>query len=125
MANYLNDDELFYEIVLSKGRGILTKKAERMLILIGENMIRRKNHMYSVKQDDKGDCLQTGLLYMFQNWIGFNQKKYSSALPYFTEIFKRGMTSGYYEIINKKTNQEKVVMVSMDSYNDGGGFREM
>jgi hypothetical protein len=124
MANYLDDNELFYEIVLSKGRGFLTKKAERMLVLIGENMIRRKNNMYKT-QDDKNDCLQTGLLYMFEKWDNFNEKKYKLALPYFSEVFKRGMAQGYNDLINKKTNQEKVVMISLDSCNDGEGFHNI
>ena len=32
MAKYIDDSDFFYEIVLSKGRGKLTKKAERMII---------------------------------------------------------------------------------------------
>ena len=124
MANYLDDDELFYEIVLSKGRGMLTKRAERMLILIGNNMIRKKNNMYKT-DDDKNDCLQTGLLFMFQKWMNFNEKKYRLALPYFSEIFKRGMATGYNELTNKKTNQDRIVMVSIDSCNDGDGFHNI
>ena len=119
MANYLDDDDLFYEIVLSKGKGNLTKKAEKMLILIGENMIRKKVHK---TQDDRDDCLQTGLLFMFQKWANFNQKKFNSAFPYFSEVFKRGMATGWNELTNKKTNQEKVTMVSIDSCNDGEGW---
>ena len=124
MANYLNDTDLFYVVVLSKGRGYLTKKAERMFILIGENMIRKKNNMYKT-QDDRNDCLQTGLLFMFEKWTNFNEKKYKLALPYFSEIFKRGMAQGYNELTNKKTNQERVVMISLDSCNDGEGFHNM
>lgn len=121
MANYLDDNDLFYEIVLSKGKGFLTKKAERMFVLIGENMIRRKNNFYKT-QDDKNDCLQTGLLFMFEKWNNFNEKKYKSALPYFSEIFKRGMAQGYNDLIQKKTNQDKVSMVSLDSFNDGDSY---
>ena len=124
MANYLDDNELFYEIVLSKGRGMLTKKAERMFVLIGENMIRKKNNMYKT-QDDRNDCLQTGLLFMFEKWMNFNEKKYKLALPYFSEIFKRGMAQGYNDLTNKKTNQEKIIMISLDSCNDGEGFHNI
>jgi hypothetical protein len=124
MANYIDDNDLFYEIVLSKGKGLLTKKAERMFILIGENMIRLKNYSYKT-QDDKNDCLQTGLLCMFEKWMNFNEKKYRMALPYFSEIFKRGMVQGYNDITNKKTNQDKVTMISLDSCNDGEGFHNI
>ena len=124
MANYLDDDDLYYEIVLSKGRGFLTKKAEKMLLLIGENIIRKKNNMYKT-QDDKNDCLQTGLLFMFQKWKNFNEKKYRLAFPYFSEVFKRGMACGYNELTQKKTNRERIIMVSIDSSNDGEGFHDL
>lgn len=116
MANYLDDNELYYEIVLSKGRGYLTKKAEKMFVLIGENMIRRKIYK---NPDDRIDCLHTGLLYMFEKWSNFNEKKYKSAFPYFSEIFKRGMTQGFndLDLINKKTNQDKIPIISIDSFN--------
>lgn len=124
MANYLDDNELFYQIVLSKGKGFLTKKAERMFILIGNNMIRKKNNMYKT-EDDKNDCLQTGLLFMFEKWQNFNEKKYKVALPYFSEIFKRGMAQGYNDLTNKKTNHDRVVMISLDTCNDGEGFHNI
>ena len=87
MANYIDDNELFFEIVLSKGKGILSKKAERMFILIGENMIRRKNNMYKT-QDDKNDCLQTGLLYMFEKWMNFNEKNIKWLFRTFLKFLK-------------------------------------
>ena len=96
---YLDDDEFYYEIVLSKGKGFLTKKAEGMLIKIANNFIKRKSDSY--KGDDKNDCVQTGLLFMFQNWNNFNEKKYKTAMPYFSEIFKRGIAQGYNELRNK------------------------
>ena len=100
-AFYLDEDEFYYEIVLSKGKGVLTKKAEIMLIKIANNFIKRKSDHYKT-DDDKNDCVQTGLLFMFQNWNNFNNKKYKTAMPYFSEIFKRGIAQGYNELRNKK-----------------------
>jgi hypothetical protein len=74
-------------------------------------------------QDDKNDCLQTGLLFMFEKWRGFNEKKFKLALPYFSEIFKRGMAQGHHDLMNTKTNQDKITMISLDSCNDGDGYR--
>ena len=117
---YLDEDEFYYEIVLSKGKGFLTKRAEVILVKIATNFIKKKSSHY--KNDDKNDCIQTGLLFMFQNWNNFNDKKYKTAMPYFTEIFKRGMAQGYNELRNKKSNQEMVTTISIDSCNDGDGF---
>jgi len=124
MANYLKDDELYYEIVLSKGRGKLTKKAENMLILIGNNVIRKKEKTYK-NPSDKEDCLHQGFLMMFQNWQNFNEKRYKSALPYFSEIFKRAMAGGLKEIYNIKPNKDRVTFISLDSSNNGQGLHNI
>jgi len=124
MARYLDDHKLYYEIVLSKGKGQLTKKAERMLILIGENTIRKKEKNYN-SLDDRNDCLQQGFLMMFQNWESFNEERFDSALPYFTEIFKRAMAGGLKEIYNIKTNRDRVITISLNSSNSGQGLHNI
>ena len=122
MAEYLNDSELYYEIVISKGRGKLTRKAERMLILIANNTIRKKQSTYKTVEDME-DCLQQGLMRLFENWKGFNDKKYSLALPYFTEVFKRGIADGFNVLNNKKSyTDDNIIFISLDSSNDGKGL---
>lgn len=118
---YLNEDDFYYEIVLSKGKGILTRKAEMMIKLIGDNTIIKLKNRYK-SDDDRDDCLQSGLLYMYLNWNSFNEKRFKVAMPYFTEIFKRGTADGYNKLLNKKSNQEGIMTISLDSCNDGEGF---
>lgn len=125
MAKYLEDRDLYYQLVLSKGRGKLTRQAQEMLILIANNTIRKKERNYN-NIDDRNDCIQQGLLHMFQNWKNFNPKKYDTAFPYFTEIFKRGLADGINIINNKKNyNDDKVVMISIDRANDGNGLHNI
>lgn len=119
---YLDEDDFYYEIVLSKGKGLLTKKAERMLILIGNNIIIKLRSRYTKNPDDENDCLQSGLLSLFLNWNSFNDKRFKVALPYFSEIFKRGAADGYNKLLNKKSNQDGISTISLDSCNDGEGF---
>ena len=122
MANYLNDRELYYQMKLSIGKGRLTRKAENMLILIAYNTIRKKDRNYN-SDDDKNDCLQQGLLHMFQNWKNFDPRKFDMAFAYFTEIFKRGLADGMNVINNKKNyNDDKITMISIDRANDGNGL---
>ena len=121
MSNYLEDSDLLYEIILSKGKGYLTRKCQNYFILIAENTIRKKERSYK-SEDDKADCLQQGLLHLFSNWNSFNEKKYSFALPYITEIFKRGMADGINELYNKKGNQKDVKTISINSCNEGKGL---
>ena len=125
MAKYLEDKDLYYEIVLSKGKGQLTKKAEKYLELIAVNIIRKKQKDYS-DEDEKLDCLQQGLLRLFENWMNFNEKKYDFALPYFSEIAKRGICDGYNLIRNKKSYQdERVRTISIEGSNNGNGLHNI
>lgn len=120
MANYLNDVDLYYEIVLSKAKGKLTPNAERLLILIANNI---SNKFYYYNPNDRFDCLQTGTMMMLLKWHLFNEHKYMYALPYFSEICKRGMAQGLNELQNKKHNgEESPMFISMSSVNEGQGM---
>lgn len=90
---YINDDELYYELILSIGKGILTDKAAKMFYLIGQNVIRKKK--YWKNKIDIEDCFQSGLEMCLVSWKLFNSKKYNKALPYITELFKRGSAKGF------------------------------
>lgn len=125
MAKYLEDRDLYYEIVLSKGKGSLTKRAEKYLELIAINTIRKKQRDY-YDEDEMLDCLQQGLLRLFENWMNFNEKKYAFSMPYFTEIMKRGMADGYNLIRNKKSyNGDQPRTISIDSSNNGKGLHDI
>lgn len=125
MANYLEDVDLYYEIVISKGKGCLTRKAEHYFELIAKNVIRRKSKDYN-NNDDLMDCMQTGLLAMFENWMSFDEKKYKLALPYLSEVFKRGLASGLNEIYNKKPHQTSYIKyISLDTSNDNKGLHNI
>ena len=114
------DVDLMYEIILSKGLGYLTPKAEKMLFTIGKEYMNKKHGDYK-NIEDKYDCTQECYLNLYnkQKWMEFNEKKYSKALPYFTEIFKRGLQNGFNEIENKK--KKDIKFISLDSSRDGKG----
>lgn len=122
MAKYIDDSELFYELVLSKGKGFLTKNAENMFILIANNTIRKKEKTYK-NPDDKNDCIQHGLMHMLSNWQNFNEKRYNSALPYITEIFKRGIADGLKTLYNNRRGcNYDIKIYSIDAANEGRGL---
>jgi hypothetical protein len=126
MANYLEDRDLYYEIVLSKGKGNLTRKAEHYLELIANNTIRKIISKFS-DEDEMRDCLQHGILILFENWYSFDEKKFKYALPYFSEICKRGFTAGYNELHGRKAHQQNnyIKFISLDSSNDGKGLHHI
>lgn len=123
--HYFRQYEFHYEMVISKGRGKLTPKAEHILILIAKNVIRKKERNYNTI-DDRNDCVQQGLLHMFLNWRNYNHLKYENPGPYFTEIFKRGIAEGINLIQNKKSyNDEAIKMISIDRANEGQGLHNI
>lgn len=92
--NYLNNKDLYAEIVKSKEQGKLTREAEKMLILLAERTIRRMKY---VDDQDREDCLQFALLDLLKYWKNFNPD-YPNAFAYFTEIAKRGYAKGWNKI---------------------------
>lgn len=118
--NYLNNKDLYDEIVKSKEEGKLTRKAEKMLVMLAERAIRKLNY---VNEDDRQDCLQFALLDLLKYWQNFNPK-YKNAFAYFTEIAKRGYAKGWNKIHpNKYKNTMSIDRInSKGSDQDGGMF---
>lgn len=117
-----------YEIILSKGYGKLTKGAERMIIDLANNAIRKKASSYK-SIDDKNDALQTGIFNMLNNWHNFNPDKTDNAFAYFTEIFKRGTDESQNLLYNKKglkpEEQDSIKVLSLDRINSGEGMHNV
>ncbi len=120
---YLNNKDLYVEVIVSKAQGKLTRNAKKMLELLAKKTIKKMRY-YS--NDDKLDCYQSGLLDMFQNWYNFNEEKSVNAFAYFTEIFKRGLAKGYNELYKKKgDNDHQIKLISIESSNDGQGLHSL
>lgn len=92
---YLSNKELYKEIIISQAKGKLTTEAQRMLILLGKNIIRR---FYYQNPDDRLDCLQNGYMQVFKAWQTFDTGKSDNAFSYMTEVFKRGAAKGWNEL---------------------------
>ena len=120
---YLNNRELYIELVVSKAQGRLTRPAQKMLELLAKKTIKKMRYW---SNDDKMDCYQSGLLYVFQNWYNFNEEKSVNAFAYFTEIFKRGIAKGYNDLYKKKgDNEHQIRLISIEGSNDGMGLHSL
>lgn len=117
---YLSNKELYVEIIISKAKGSLTRDAEKMLQLLGKRAI---SNMSYRDDDDRLDCLQSGLLDMYDNWYNFDEERTRNPFAYFTEVFKRGMAKGWNELVNKKAAKgHDYTVYSIESTNDGSGM---
>ena len=120
---YLNNKDLYIEIIVSKAQGKLTRNAEKMLELLAKKTIKKMRYW---SNDDKLDCYQSGLLDMFQNWYNFNEEKSVNAFAYFTEVFKRGIAKGFNEIYKKKGDNDNLIkLISIEGSNDGMGLHSL
>jgi DNA-directed RNA polymerase specialized sigma24 family protein len=114
--HYLSNKDLYCELIVSKAKGGLTRQAEKMLILLTKNVIKK---MYYNDADDKLDCLQTAYLDVFSNWYQFDELKGDNAFAYFTEIIKRGLARGWNQQKRKKGDPDAVV-ISLTGYSSDG-----
>ena len=119
----INKEDLYKEIVIAKHYGRLTRKGEKMLIELAHRAIRKKIRSYK-NTDDMHDCLYTGIKTILSNWFQFDEEKYDNAFAYFTEVFKRGIAEGMNELYRRKGQKkdEEIVVISMNSSNDGEGL---
>jgi len=121
---YLSNKELYVEIIISKAQGRLTRRAELMLELLSKKTIKKMRYW---NNEDRLDCLQSGLLDMFDNWYNFNEEKSKNPFAYFTEIFKRGMAKGFNSLYKQKGYNENfpIKTYSINSANDGKGMHNI
>ena len=116
--DYISNKELYCEIVMSKAMGKLSKRAEKMLVLLGKNVIKK---FYYTNPDDKHDCMQNGYINMFTNWYSFDENKSDNAFSYYTEIFKRGAAAGWNNLYKLRGDDEgSVKFISLDGTDDDG-----
>lgn len=97
--NYLNNGDLLEQIKLSKIQGSLTREAEKMLVLLATNAIKKLPYVHAA---DRDDCLQFAIYDLLKYWKGFNTDKYTNAFAYYTEICKKGYAKGWNKLYPKK-----------------------
>lgn len=123
--NPVDDTEFTFHILLSKGLGKLTRIAEKNIIILVEEAVKKTYYKFENSEDIK-DSIQTAYINILTKWQGFNPEVASSAFTYFTEIQKR---SGA-EFINewkrirgiKKEHSSSIRRVSINSSNNGKGL---
>lgn len=109
---YIDDTELFYNVLISKGKGKRTDDLEMNMIKIAKE-VNRKFHYYD--EMDREDAISSAILSLFEEWHNFNEYKYEKALPYFTEISKRSMAR-FMNLIKEKSKYKTLNKVSLNEF---------
>ena len=94
--NYLNNKDLYNEIVQSKEDGKLTRTATKMLILLSE---RAQLKLKYANPQDKEDCLAFAQLDLMKYWDRFKPEKTKNAFAYYTSICINGYAKGWHMLM--------------------------
>lgn len=116
-THYLSNKELFCEIIVSKAQGKLTRKAEKMFLLIIKNVGKK---FYYNTLDDRHDCQQEASLQVFKNWMSFNEENTDNAFSYITEISKRGYAKAFNDLYKINGSYQKHLSLNT-IYGEGEG----
>ena len=92
MTKYLKADDLYYELVVCKGRGKVSDKLSHMFWLIASNLKRK----FSIV-DFHDDQIQEAYCMMMESWQSVDTNKYNEfgVFAYFSERGKRSYTKIY------------------------------
>jgi len=92
---YLSNDELVKEIIISKAQNKLTDSAWAMLILMTKRLNRKFRYEY---EGDRNDVIQHSYFVLLKYWNKFDESKYTNAFAYYTEIIKRAHVQSYAQL---------------------------
>ncbi len=113
MKNYINETEFRFELIICKGRGIVSDKLSNMLWLISTNLIKRPIFQYTSYKEDQ---VMEGYTRMLEMWRNVEIEKYINLLPYFTEIAKRAFTKIFNTYKDKQQKCDAPSISYLESY---------
>jgi hypothetical protein len=114
---YVVNKDLHCELVVSLAQGYLTRKAEKMLKLICEGVIRKFSYSDSM---DREDCLSEAYYVVFKNWMGYDPFE-ETAFQYITEVAKRAISRGYNKLYKKGSDGEYIKQIAFSRLFAEGG----
>jgi DNA-directed RNA polymerase specialized sigma subunit len=100
-TNYLNNKDLYLEVILSKETGIMTDKLARMLQMLTAKYAKRWNFANYTYNDD----MQAYAVYMLvKTWQCFDPSKSDNPFGYYTQAIKRS----FFQFLNKEKDQRNI-----------------
>jgi len=111
---YIQDVLLHKELIISKGKGQRTKKLDSYFVLIANNVFTKLAR--GIPEFFRHDVYMVGMYDLLKNYHNFNEKKYDDALPFITEVFKRGCAKGYNDLIMNKKSKDSTIPILIRSW---------
>ena len=108
--NYVNNESLRLELILSHNRDELTSKCVDMFLLMIEKI---QSSFKYVNYQDKEDCASHAMFVILDKWRQFNIDR-QNAFAWFTRVIYNGIYAGWNEL-NKKRAEFSLSNVFIES----------
>lgn len=112
MGIYVGEDELVREVIISKGKGKITKELERMFLLMMNNINDYLKWKFNFHTDDG---LSRACYCLYKYWNKYDLTKDTKCFAYYTQVINMGWLQGYYSITRgrqyKLDNGEKASLI--------------
>lgn len=89
---YVSNPFLLAEIIKSKEKGELTSNALQMLLLMIENIQRKR---YYKTPEEKEDCASSAIYDVLMYWQNFNPEKSTNPFAFYTSVITNGLAKGW------------------------------
>lgn len=111
--NYVENSDLFREIMASKAQGQLTNSAVKMLELMAHRISRGGNWKSA---ELRRDCIAHAISVVAHKWQQYDPNESTNAFAYYTRMIINGLTEGL------KENSHKIgtTHISFDALTNGG-----
>lgn len=101
MAAYVNNHDLYYQTIISLGKGYKTDELNQYFYLIAIGVSSKFVALSNVKNDwnISADQLQEAYLALGERWKTVNVDKYPNVFQFYSEIAKRACAQSYNQIV--------------------------
>ena len=106
--NYINKHDLYYECVISQGKGKMTTKLNNYLFKIADGVsekfrYRNLGHQMNISEDQ----LSEAYLALAEQWYKPDTEKVNDVFPYYSELAKRACVQVYNHLVLNVRNNGK------------------
>lgn len=110
--HYVDNKELYIELLVSKAKGKLTNRAIEILMKIVKGVNKKFRYNY---EEDRNDVIAYSYEVIIRNWHNFEEDRYENAFAYFTEVIKRAHALQW-----KRLQKTRLNTISLDWTNEDG-----
>jgi len=114
MAKYVDNRELYREIISSKEKGALTPRAVELLWKMCKEISKVFKYKY---EEDREDCVSYAMEDVIKYWKSFDPAKSTNPFAYYTQMIKHGSSKGWRVLHPIKDSKKVSISTDNGVYN--------